>query len=146
MDGEYSLRKLVTMLGRSLGRRFKEAYAPRLSVNLSQLEAMCFDFISNRNCRSASDLVSEFNINKSTVSESLMSLEGKGLIKTSVSSEDKRKRDIVVTEKGWAFHDEFEEVNKVYEAHIAQILGGEQNKESLYSALKKLSDALDQGI
>ena len=46
MDGEYSLRKLVTMLGRSLGRRFKESYAPRLSVNLSQLEAMCFDFIS----------------------------------------------------------------------------------------------------
>ena len=146
MDGEYSLRKLVTMLGRSLGRRFKESYAPRLSINLSQLEAVCFDFISNRNCRSASDLVSEFNINKSTVSESLMSLEGKGLIKTSVSSEDKRKRDIVVTEKGRAFHDEFEEVNKVYEAHIAQILGGEQNKESLYSALKKLSDALDQGI
>ena len=52
----------------------------------------------------------------------------------------------MVTEKGWAFRDEFEEVNKAYEAHIAQILGGEQNKESLYSALKKLSDALDQGI
>lgn len=146
MEPNYSLRKLVTILGRSLGRRFKESYATKLSVNLTQLEAMCFDFLASRKCKSASDLVYEFNINKSTVSESLMSLEDKGLIKTSVSPEDKRKRDISITDKGWGFYREFVEVNEVYEDHIAEILGGEQQKESLYSALKNLADALDQGI
>ncbi len=142
MDENVLIRKQLMLAQRALRREFELNFAPRMSIPLSSLEGMVFMFMCESGAESASEAIAEFNLNKSTLSETFFALEKKGLIESFTSDEDKRKKRLVITEKGWRFFDEQRHIDEDYEKKVASVLGGESKREELLSLLEKLTNAL----
>ncbi len=142
MEEIVTLRKQLMLAQRALRREFDADFAPRMSIPLSPLECMIFNFMGETGSDSASEVIGEFNLNKSTLSETFFALEKKGLIESFTSDEDKRKKRLVITEKGWRFFEELRRIDDDFEKRIASSLGGESKRQELLALLSKVSNAL----
>ena len=105
---------------------------------------MLFDFLCDSGSESATEAAAEFNLNKSTLSEVFYSLEKKGLIDSFVSEEDKRKKRLVVTERGWRFFEEMNRLHAEFEREVAEMMGGADKRDRLLESLDLLNDALSR--
>ena len=118
------IRKKLTLAQRGLGALFQEEFAPRLSIALSPLEGMLFDFLCDSGSESATEAAAEFNLNKSTLSEVFYSLEK--------------------TEMGWRFFEETNRLHAEFEREVAAMMGGADKRDRLLESLDLLNDALSR--
>lgn len=144
MSDSLFIRKKLTLAQRGLGELFQEEFAPRLSIAISPLEGMLLDFLCDSGSESATEAAAEFNLNKSTLSEAFFSLEKKGLIDSFVSEEDKRKKRLVVTERGWRLFEEMNRLHADFEREVAEMMGGADKRDRLLESLDLLNDALSR--
>jgi len=83
------------------------------------------------------DVATRFHITNATTSSTLHRLEKKGLIELVPSENDHRKKNIAITKKGLAGHDEFAQVAKEVLKTIEKDFT-EEEKENLIVLLDKI--------
>ena len=90
------------------------------------------------------DVEQEFRINKATVSDSLSYLEENDYIKRVTSKVDKRLRNIVLTDKGIYFVENFRETRSIVTSKAFEGFS-ENEKEELYTLLERICNNLCEG-
>ena len=81
-----------------------------LPNSLTGIEGIILGYIFHHNAVCANDIRKRFHLQKGTVSEAFSKLVEKGYIEVNVDKTDKRKKTILLTEKGRNAHQEFEEL------------------------------------
>ena len=87
----------------------------------------------------SSDLVRAFQLKKSTVSETLSSLQGKGFIEFAPTEEDRRKKIIRLGKKGMEHQKEIAPIIEEFDSILDNALSEEEQAqfEAIYARLMK---------
>lgn len=94
--------KTIKEMGSALRGLFRSKYDCQMPSGVTRVEGRFLGFIGDHQEDGviSSDLVKHFQLKKSTVSETLSSLERKGFIYFERSKKDARKKGIVLADKG----------------------------------------------
>ncbi len=112
---------------------------------ISPLQLQILYYIEHNNIKLPSELSEELEISKATVSESLSNMQKKGLIKKERNHKDKRKYQIILTEKAYQLLEELKNRDKILLKALNQI--DEDAKLNFYKVLKQLiKELINSGI
>lgn len=126
-------------LGRELRVLFRKRYSDKMPKEVSRVEGRFLGYIYDYQDEGviSSDLVRAFQLKKSTVSETLSSLEEKGFIEFVRSEEDGRKKMIRLGKKGIEHRKEVAPVIDEFDAILENALSEEEQAqfEAIYTRL-----------
>lgn len=103
----------VWQFNKAIHKRFVNEFGANGPYDISLMQGMILMILHAREGENlgAKELQEIFCLSKATISETLGGLENKGFIKVETSKEDKRRKDIVLTEKAKDYvvygHDKF---------------------------------------
>ena len=142
MEEENVIRKIKNLYS-GLHGLFQDDYAYRLPADVSRVEGRFLGYISENQIKGiiSSDLVRDFHLKKSTVSETLNGLEEKGFILFAKTKEDGRKKTIVLAPKGMEHEKNAAPVMKDFDESIESILDDEE-KAQFDAIYQKLMSAI----
>lgn len=111
-----------------------------INENLSGVEGMVLGYLFHHadDAVTAQTLMDHFKVKKAACSQTLHSLENKGLIKMEPLARDKRVKRIVPTEKGEDVHAEFDRIFTKINAQIEQGLS-DAEKEQYRATMTKIA-------
>lgn len=100
MENRFIGRRII-QLSRSIKRTVDSEYLNRINIGLTVEEGMLVERIGRFGGKAQTkQLLDEMKVSKSTLSEVLSSLERKGYIVYARTSSDKRRKNVVLTQKG----------------------------------------------
>ncbi len=107
-------------------------------TNLTGIEGLTLGFLAHdESPKTMRDVMNHFHIAKATASQTLTSLEKKGVIVQKVDEDDKRKKMILITEEGKRIQNTIDQkfliMNSILEEGIT-----EEEKEQFHSILLKI--------
>ncbi len=144
----YDKTQLFHLLGQL--KHIFQMLEPKLEVNFTEFRALRI-IRNNNNSQekvSTKPLHQELLINKSATSQLLKNLELKGLLKRNMNDIDRRKIDIIITDKGQEILDKMKNYEKTLSQRIFDDMGEEKSEQfiKLYyeflSSAKKVSEKL----
>ena len=98
---KFLVGRKIRHLSRVLKKAADQECENHINVGLTAMEGMMLFRIGNQGVKvETKDLLAQFRLSKSTLSELLSSLEKKGYLVYVQSAADKRKKCVVLTEKG----------------------------------------------
>ncbi len=128
-------------LGRELRVLFRKRYSEKMPKDVSRVEGRFLGYIYDYQDEGviSSDLVRAFQLKKSTVSETLSSLQRKGFIEFAPTEEDRRKKIIRLGKKGMEHQKEIAPVIEEFDSILDNALSEEEQAqfEAIYARLMK---------
>ena len=135
----------IGTLGREIRVGFINYVNARVEDGPTPIEGITLSFLAENPDAEAKDVGEKFKINKSTVSEVLHSLEGRGYITCQRSSTDGRRKTIVITEKGLDHTKKVHDIGNAYDSILAKDLT-EEEIEILEKAMGKVRDGIKEAL
>ncbi len=128
---------------------FRLKYEESISKDVTQVESRFIGFIADRQEEGSSviskDLVLAFGVGKPVVSENMRSLVKKGYVQFVTDQVDRRKKTIVLTEKGMEYHRRVTPVLDAFASSFEDVLGKEEMKQWTASSAKLLAAMKERG-
>lgn len=135
----------IKFLSSSFCGLFQDLYAARLPDGVTRVEGCFLGYIADHQEEGviSSDIVRDFRLKKSTVSETLSSLERKGFILLAKDVNDGRRKLIVLAPKGVEHEHSAAPVMDEFDASFDDVLNEEENAQ-LGAIYEKLMDAIEE--
>lgn len=121
--------KNINKTGRAILKAIDHHFASTVKCPLGAVQGKLFGFIAAHPGVTASDIQESFEINKSTTSDLINALVGKGMISYEKDPNDNRKRLISLTEKGKEHRDDFLKSSIAFEEKLCKNLTDSELKE-----------------
>lgn len=137
--------RTIKEMGNALRGLFRSKYDCRMPSGVTRVEGRFLGFIGDHQEEGviSSDLVKHFQLKKSTVSETLSSLERKGFIYFERSKKDARKKGIVLADKGIEHEKNAAPIIAEFDAILDSVLTPEE-QEAFDAACQKLLSAIEE--
>lgn len=117
------------------------AQMKKWELTFSQAEVLFYLLKQPARTATPRDIEREFHLRHPTVTGLLQRMEKKGLLRTEVSPEDHRRKNIILLEKAYAFGQEAREIRQKMEERFCRTLSPEQ-----HAALRELLELVYQSI
>lgn len=120
-----------------VNRHFSKFVDKKLSeYDLTRSQAYFLLTLTRKDHISQEELCSELNMSEGTVARSMKRIEDKGLITREINPKDKRKKIIIITEKGRNKVTKIVKNNKEIEERITESLSKEEIDSLKYNLVK----------
>lgn len=138
---------MIKELGRQVRTLFRSKFDGLMPAGVTRVEGRFLGYIYNHQEEGviSTDLVNAFQLKKSTVSETLSSLERKGFIVFSRSKDDARKKNICLAEKGIKHEQAAAPIIAEFDAILEGALN-EEEQAQFNRIYEKLSQAIQEKI
>lgn len=138
---EKYLAKEIKEIERLIGNKLVENEKPSDNLNHTQVQIMFYLLKNQDKAICQRDIEKEVNLKKASITETLDSLEKKGIIDRVKSDDDKRKNNIVLTQKALGGKDKIESKIKDVECLIRKGID-QQSLDCFYNVIDKIKENL----
>lgn len=138
---EKYLAKEIKEIERLIGNKLVRNEKPSDNLNHTQVQIMFYLLKNQDKAICQKDIEKEVNLKKASITETLDSLEKKGIIDRVRSDDDKRKNNIVLTQKALGGKDKIESKIKDVECLIRKGID-QQSLDCFYNVIDKIKENL----
>lgn len=131
------LGKEVVETGKVVAKAFGQFFLEHCEDPLKPIEGRIFGYLSRNPNVTAQDIAKHFSLSKSSVSESMSTLLGRGYITYEKSKEDGREKTIALTDVGRGRSNSYLKIVTMFEEKLENGFTKEE-KERLLSLLEKV--------